>query len=159
MRHAALPLVLLLVLTSAHSAGAQGLFCLNQQSGQIDPQATQAFADMAARMDSQLAQAMSGTWYSETTAAQTGQISRLYLSYTADGQLTYQNQVCDASGACSAYQGSGAWAAMALGGGGFSGIQLISDQGRTQECTGFSGQFLDADTIQSGAGGIARRVQ
>lgn len=139
-------------------AAAQNGVCLSQQSGQIDAAATQALTDMAARRDPQLAQAMAGTWYSETPAAATGQISRLYVSYGADGQLQYQNQVCDQSGACNQYQGSGLWAAISLGNGTFSGIQMISDQGRNQECTGFTGRFLDQQTIQSGAGGISRRV-
>lgn len=148
--------VALLVLPGA--AGAQ-VVCLNQQSGQIDQAATQAFADMSQRMDGQLAQAMAGTWYSETPSPATGQISRLAVSYGPDGSLSYQNQVCDQSGACFNYQGSGAWAAIHLGNGQFSGIQMISDQGRNQECTGFSGQFLDSDTIQSGAGGVSRRMR
>mgnify|MGYP000058817744 CR=1 FL=1 len=139
-------------------AAAQNIACLNQQSGQVDVAATQALSDMAARMDQQLAQAMAGNWYSETNVPATGQISRLLVSYAPDGQMQYHNQVCDSSGACSNYQGNGLWAAISLGNGAFSGIQLISDQGRNQECTGFSGQFLDAQTIQSGAGGIARRV-
>lgn len=133
--------------------------CLNQQSGQIDQAATQAFSDMQARMDPQIAQAMAGSWYSETPSPATGQISRLAVAYGADGSLGYQNEVCDQSGACSNYQGSGAWAAIHLGNGQFSGIQMISDQGRNQECTGFSGRFLDADTIQSGAGGVSRRMR
>ena len=138
---------------------AQNVFCLDQQSGQVNAQATQAFADMQDRMDPQLAQAMAGNWYSETPSPQTGQISRLQISYGAEGGLNYQNQVCDASGACNTYQGQRAWAAMSLQAGSFSGIQMISDQGRNQECTGFSGQFLDQNTIQSGAGGIMQRVR
>lgn len=114
---------------------------------------------MQSRTSSQLAQAMAATWYSETRSPQTGQVSRLYLSYGANGALSYQNQVCDTSGACNNYQGSGTWAATSMGGSAFSGIQMISDQGRNQECTGFSGQFLDQNTIQSGAGGMMRRVQ
>ena len=139
-------------------AAAQNAVCLNQQSGQIDPAATQALNDMAARRDPQLVQAMAGTWYSETNSPATGQISRLYVSYGQGGQLQYQNQVCDSTGACSGYQGNGLWAAIFLGNGSFSGIQMISDQSRNQECTGFSGRFLNAQTIQSGAGGISRRV-
>ena len=139
-------------------AAAQNVACLNQQSGQVDAAATQALSDMAARRDPQLAQAMSGTWYSETSSPATGQISRLYIQYGPDGQLQYQNQVCDGSGACNGYQGNGLWAAIPMGNGSFSGIQMISDQGRNQECTGFTGRFLDAQTIQSGAGGISRRV-
>ena len=126
-------------------AAAQNAVCLNQQSGQIDAAATQALNDMAARRDPQLVPA-------------TGQISRLYVSYGQGGQLQYQNQVCDSTGACSGYQGNGLWAAIPLGNGSFSGIQMISDQSRNQECTGFSGRFLNAQTIQSGAGGISRRV-
>lgn len=106
-----------------------------------------------------LSLAMAGTWYSETQSPQTGQVSRLYLSYGANGALNYQNQVCDASGACNSYQGSGAWAAMPISGSAFSGIQMISDQGRNQECTGFFGQFVDQNTIQAGAGGMMKRVQ
>ncbi|MGH6752411.1 MAG: hypothetical protein ACREDP_09610 [Bradyrhizobium sp.] len=101
---------------------------------------------------------MTGTWYSETPSPATGQISRLSVSYGPDGQVQYQNQVCDTTGACSNFQGTGLWAAISLGNGSFSGIQMISDQSRNQECTGFTGRFLDAQTIQSGAGGIARRV-
>lgn len=138
---------------------AQGVVCLDQQNGQVDMAATQAFADMQARMDPQIAQAMAGSWYSETPSPATGQISRLAVSYGSDGSLSYHNQVCDQSGACGTYQGSGAWAAIHMGNGQFSGIQMISDQGRNQECTGFTGQFLDANTIQSGAGGISRRMQ
>ncbi len=47
---------------------------------------------------------------------------------------------------------------MQCGIGAFTGISMISDQGRNQ-CTGFSGQFLNQNTIQSGAGGIMQRVQ
>jgi hypothetical protein len=150
---------LILPLALATPAVAQSVICLERQSGQVDGQATQAFADMQARTTPDLAQAMAGNWYSENTSPQTGQISRLYLSYGANGSLSYQNQVCDSSGACNSYQGSGAWAAMPMGGTAFSGIQMISDQGRNQECTGFSGQFVDRNTIQSGAGGMMRRVQ
>ncbi len=155
-----LKLVLAVVICAVASPGlAQTVFCLDRQSGQVDQAASQAFADMQDRMDPQLAQAMSGTWYSETSSPQTGQVSRLQISYGANGNLTYQNQVCDSSGACNNYQGQGAWAAMQTGNGAFTGISMISDQGRNQECTGFSGQFLDQNTIQSGAGGILRRVQ
>ena len=145
-------------MAAASPAAAQNAMCLSQQSGQVDAAATQALTDMASRRDPQLAQAMAGTWYSETSSPDTGQISRLYVSYGADGQMQYQNQVCDQSGACNQYQGSGLWAAIPMGNGSFSGIQMISDQGRNQECTGFSGRFLDQQTIQSGAGGISRRV-
>ncbi len=73
-------------------AAAQNAVCLSQQSGQIDAAATQALNDMAARRDPQLAQAMAGTWYSETSAQATGHISRLYVSYGADGQMQYQTR-------------------------------------------------------------------
>ncbi len=143
----------------AGAAGAQQVFCLDRQSGRIDPAATQAFAEMQARRDPRITQALAGSWWSETQSPATGQISRLAVTYGADGALAYQNQVCDASGACGMYQGAGAWAAIDLGNGAFSGIQMISDQGRNQECTGFSGRFLDTDMIQSGAGGISRRMR
>ncbi len=152
-------LTLIPVVALATPLAAQSVFCLDRQSGQIDQAASQAFADMQSRMDPQLAQAMAGTWYSETNSPQTGQISRLQISYSANGALSYQNQVCDSSGACNNYQGQGAWAAMQTGNGAFTGISMISDQGRNQECTGFSGQFLDQNTIRSGAGGIMQRVQ
>ena len=145
--------------TIATASSAQNVVCLDQQSGQVDGNATQAFADMQGRMDTELAQAMAGNWYSETPAAATGQISYLYVTYGANGSFSYQNRVCDQSGACSDYQGSGAWAAMQLGGGQFSGIQMVSDQGRNQLCTGFTGRFVDQVTIQWGAGGVSRRVQ
>lgn len=148
----------LATLAFAGTAPAQGVVCLDQQNGAVDAAATQAFADMQARTDPGLAQMLAGSWYSETPSPATGQISRLAVSYGPEGSLSYRNQVCDQSGACSEYQGFGAWAAMPVGDDQFSGIQMISDQGRTQECTGFSGMFLDADTIQSGAGGVARRM-
>lgn len=153
------PLLAVLACTLTTPAQSQTVFCLDRQSGQIDQAASQAFADMASRMDPQLAQALAGTWYSETPSPQTGQLSRLQISYGANGALSYQNQVCDSSGACNSYQGQGAWAAMQSGNGAFTGISMISDQGRNQECTGFSGQFLDQNTIQTGAGGIMQRVQ
>jgi hypothetical protein len=138
-------------------ASAQGAYCLTQ--GQVNAQATQAFADMSQRTDPQLVQAMAGTWYSESPSPQTGQVSRLYVTYGADGSLSYQNQVCDSYGACSTYEGVGAWAAMQTGGGGFTGIQMITDQSRNQECTGFAGRFVDQNTIQSDTGGYSQRVR
>ena len=151
-------LTALCVTAMCSPAVAQDVACRNQQSGEVDAAATQTFADMAARRDPQLTQLMAGTWFSESPSPATGQISRLAVTYGADGQLHYQNQVCDASGACSNYQGTGLWAAVPLGDGSFSGIQMITDQSRNQECTGFSGRFLDSQTIQSGAGGISRRI-
>ena len=153
------PLVLSIALACCQAAAAQTVVCLDQQSGQVDANATQAFADMQGRMDAGLAQAMAGTWYSETQSPATGQTSALYVTYGSDGSLSYQNRVCDQTGACSDYQGQGAWAALPLGGGQFSGIQMISDQGRNQLCSGFSGTFVDQTTIQSGAGGVSRKVR
>lgn len=141
------------------AATAEGVVCLDRNSGQVDVAATQAFADMASRTDPAVRQALAGTWYLESASPGTGQISRLTTLYGADGQLAYQNQVCDASGACSQYQGLGAWAALVLGDGSLSGIQMISDQGRNQECTGFTARLIDPGTLQYGAGGVARRVQ
>lgn len=149
--------VFFLILPGA--ATAQQVFCLDRNSGGVNAAATQAFADMQARMDGQLAQTIAGTWYGETQSPQTGQVSRLYVTYGADGSLSYQNQVCDGSGACSQYQGQGAWAGMQTGGGGYTGIQMISDQSRNQECTGFAGRFVDQNTIQSDTGGTMQRVQ
>lgn len=151
-------LLTLVVFAMPGVAGAQTLTCLNQSTGAIDGAATQAFADMQARTDSRLAQALAGTWYSETPSPATGQISRLELSYGADGSLSYRNQVCDQMGFCPTYEGFGAWAAIDLGGGGFSGIQMISDLNRNHECTGFSGQFLDGNTVRSGTGGLSYRM-
>lgn len=153
-----LPFAIFLLILAAQPSSAQGVVCLDQQSGQVDTNATQAFADMQGRFDANLAQALAGTWYSETQSPATGQTSLLYVTYGADGTLSYQNRVCDQSGACSDYQGQGAWAAIAAGGG-FSGIQMVSDQGRNQLCTGFSGSLLDEMTMQSGAGAIFRRVR
>jgi hypothetical protein len=36
---------------------------------------------------------------------------------------------------------------------------MISDQGRNQECTGFSGQLLDQNSVRFGAGGVMQRVR
>lgn len=60
--------------------GAQTVFCLDRQSGQIDQAASLAFADMQSRMDPKLEQVRTGTWCSETNAPQTGQISRLQIN-------------------------------------------------------------------------------
>lgn len=147
-----------IVALAASDAMAQEA-CVHQQSGQVDVNATQAFMDMASRTDPRLAQALAGSWYSETPSPMTGQISRLMVTYSADGQLSYENQVCDQSGFCSQYQGNGLWAAILLGDGSISGVQMVSDQGRNHECTGFSARLLDAGTLQYGAGGIARRVR
>jgi len=152
-------LVLSIVAAGCQAALAQTVVCLDQQSGQVDANATQTFADMQGRMDPALVQALSGAWYSETQSPATGQVSKLYITFGPDGSLGYQNRVCDQTGACSDYQGQGAWAALSLGGGQFSGMQMVSDQGRNQLCTGFSGTFIDQMTIQTGAGGVMRRVQ
>ena len=76
-----------LVFSITTPALSQTVFCLDRQSGQVDQAASQAFADMQSRMDPQLAQAIAGTWYSETNSPQTGQISRLQISYQANGGL------------------------------------------------------------------------
>lgn len=151
------PMLSILLFMTVEPALAQDVYCMRQ--GQFDQAATQTFADMRQRTDQQLAQALAGTWYGETNSPQTGQVSRLYVTYGADGSFSYQNQVCDQTGACGQYQGMGAWAAMQTGGGGFSGIQMVSDQSRNQECSGFAGRFVDQNTIQSDTGGYMQRVQ
>ena len=97
-------LTALCVTTMCSPAVAQGVACRNQQSGEVDAAATQTFADMAARTDPQLAQSMAGTWFSETPSPSTGQISRLSVTYGADGRLQYQNQVWKLHQSCKQYQ-------------------------------------------------------
>lgn len=151
-------LAALLMVLPAASAFAQDAVCVDAGSGQVDPAASGVFADLAGRTEPAVRQALAGTWYSETPAPMTGQVSRLLLTYGSDGRLSYDNEVCDASGFCGRYQGAGYWAAVVLGDGSLSGMQIVSDQGRNHACTGFSARLLDAATLQYGAGGIARRV-
>jgi hypothetical protein len=161
MRRAGLILVALIMGTGAMGTGAasaQQTVCM--RNGQVDAAATSTFQQFTESADTNLMQAMAGTWYAEMQSPQTNQISYQYNSFSPDGQFQYQNRVCGGlTNGCNDYQGSGFFAAVSVGDGSISVMTIVTDQSRNQECGGSASRFVDAATMQDSTGTLWRRVR
>jgi hypothetical protein len=138
------------------SAQMQDVFC--RRRGGVDPQGTQMLREMLNVRDQQPASALAGTWYSESQATDTGQMSYLYQRFQLNGLYSYQNRVCAAStGYCSDYAGHGLFGAQRRADGTLFALVMVSDLERDHVCNSLSGQ-VDGDMFTGGDGQAMRRV-
>lgn len=151
--------VVLVCATSGH-AQAQNAVCIDPNTGQVDQQGTAAWDYIAQNTDAELANALTGTWYSEIPAPRTGQVSYQYQSYEPGFLFRYRDRVCGGMiNTCSDFEGHGFWAVMPNGDGTMTTMLIVSDLQRDRQCIGGSSRLLDANTLQSAGGQIWRRVQ
>lgn len=142
----------------AGGALAQNDVCIDPNTRQIDQQGTEAWQYIAQNTDPSLVQALTGTWYTEVVAANTGQIDYQYNIYEANGLFQYRSRVCSGS-ACNDYDGHGFFAVMPTGDGTMTTMLIVSDLNRDRQCSGGSSRFLDANTMQTSTGQVWQRVQ
>lgn len=147
----------LLLSAASFPSMAQQQVCIRPGTNQIDQQATQTFQQMMASADQQTMQAISGVWYSETQSPSTGQVDYQYNSYEPNGLFQYSSRVCSRI-QCSDFAGHGMYAAVSQGSGQFTVMLMVSDMSRDRQCTGWTGRFVDQQTIQT-ANGYMRRTR
>lgn len=147
----------LAVLLLCGPALAQCEYCADA-NGNVDANATQAWAQMQERADGAFMEQLAGTWYSQTQSPATGQTAETYVTYAPDGRYQYQQRICSATG-CNDYGGGGSWAAFPMGGGAYTIMTITTDQSRSQQCYGTTSRMVDANTVVDNLGTVSRRTQ
>lgn len=147
------------MLFATSPALAQAVACVDPNTRQIDPGATQTFQAMAARSDPQIMGQLAGTWYIESRNPYNSQVDYQYQQYSPDGFFNYRDRVCDGSGACNDYDGQGNYAVIGLPDGTIQLMTIVSDLSRDRQCSGSVARFVDANTVQFSTGGMMQRVQ
>jgi hypothetical protein len=145
---------------AAWGQGGANDACVNQISGAYDPVLSADWQARFARADQPALQRIAGVWYAEVPNPQLGMVAYQYHSFQPNQIFDYQSQTCGGGiGSCSQSAGTGMYAAESQPDGSVFVTTNVSDNNRSNACSGTYVRFLDSMTMQNEGGTVFRRVQ